>query len=81
MNLIEAIKSKKPFRRKMADCIGWTGWITPSNIESYIFNVTEVMSNDWEVEEPSVTITRTQFEKAWQMCEGCKTQFRKALGL
>jgi hypothetical protein len=61
MNLIEAIKSGRRFRRS-----SWTsrdyyptdsGWVN--------LPIEAVVADDWEVEEPTSTITLEQFDKAW----------------
>lgn len=66
MNLIEAIKSGKRFRR--------SSWTHPVWLESHTedklnhsldLQIESVIADDWEVEEVQVTITREQFDKAW----------------
>ena len=63
MNLIEALKSGKPFRR-------------PEKHMSYFgrqvgtavgFTVEDVLAETWEIEEEKVTVTRSQVEmlQAW----------------
>lgn len=52
MNLIEAIKSGKPFRRPGRD---WT---------PRLFSPADVLADDWEIQEPTVTITRAQLNQA-----------------
>ena len=59
MNIIEAIKSGKPFRRK-----SWTnrGYLSP--IGSIDLSCEAVIADDWEVEEKQVTITESDFKAA-----------------
>jgi len=59
MNLLEALKSGRPFRRK-----GYgTWWLNDDS--GKIFGMSkEDMLGDYEVQEPGVTITRTQFFEA-----------------
>lgn len=78
MTLIEAIKSGRPFRRTSYSHRGSLGawleirkvprgdtvlWIEQDQSEG-AFSVDDVLANDWEIQEPTVTITRTQFWKA-----------------
>lgn len=66
MNLIEAIKSRKRYRRK-----GELGWYDAvPDFSHYVFCTRDVLAEDWEleekaVEERTVTITREQFDTAW----------------
>lgn len=60
MTIYEAAKSGKRFRR--------TSWHADSDPEYYdihdvdrIYTRHEVLANDWVIEEPTITITRTQF--------------------
>lgn len=47
MNLIEAVRSGKPFRRK-----GWRrGHITQDYLSSCVFTQEAVLADDWEVKE------------------------------
>lgn len=66
MNIIEAIKSGKRFRHSLTG----TGWFNPikdpdTSLVHLKLDVNQLVSNDWEVEEPTNTITRSQFEAAW----------------
>lgn len=54
MNIIEAIKSEKPFRRQNRT------WGMPTS-----FSIEDILAADWEIKEDSVSITRTQFYKAY----------------
>lgn len=58
MNIIEAIKSGKRFKRK-----DWYTFID-GNLE-HRFTAEEIISNDWEVLSEPVTITRKQFFEAY----------------
>ena len=62
MNIIEAVKSGRRFRRK-----GWDP--DHQNWHSYMADImvdnTDVIADDWEVEELSITLTRTQIERAY----------------
>ena len=59
MNLLEALKSGKPFRRK-----GFASWWIEDGSEKFYTMSKEDMLAEYEVQEPSVTITRTQFFEA-----------------
>ena len=57
MNIIEALNSGRKLRRKSW---GWTDkWIEPNN--------QSIFADDWEIQpvKKSVTITREQFDAAW----------------
>jgi hypothetical protein len=72
MNIIDAIKSRKPITRPEKP------WFTPNRNHS--FSLEDVIADDWEVEEEGVLITRYQFEKAYgSTCN--KTELMIALGL
>lgn len=65
MNLIEAIRSGKPFRRKV--------WDNDLGEVSYCFYADydwleeeDILADDWETEESKVAITRSQFYAAWR---------------
>jgi hypothetical protein len=60
MTLIEAIKTGKRFRRK-----GSIGYYEPKLLPNTYFIVDEVLADDWEVEPTPITITREQFDAAW----------------
>lgn len=65
MNIIEAIKSGKRFKRK-----SWESWLTTEkekNVSEYRFDLPleAIIADDWEVEPDAVTITRKQFDAAW----------------
>ena len=75
MNIIEAVKSQRPFRR-----VAWetSDWITP-NAVSYLprLRSVDIVADDWEVEKSQpVTITREQFYEAWE-----KSRTKNILGM
>lgn len=90
MNIIEAIKSGRRFRRK-----GWlsdgiftgTDWVQPSN--HHCLRREDIIVDDWEVESEAVTITEQQFNLAVQRTlhqmdpdeHGFWDKLRKNLGL
>jgi hypothetical protein len=67
VNLHDAIKSGKPYRRK-----GWKHWrqafdgafLQRNWMLPYTETVQDVTADDWETLEPTVTITRTQLGDA-----------------
>jgi hypothetical protein len=61
VNLIEAIKSGKRFRRT-----SWTNrpWID-ADIGRLDMPLDAIIADDWEIELPTVTINRHQFNEAW----------------
>lgn len=61
MTIIEAIKSGKRFKRRGQDNLMWSG---PNPI-SITIDVKSLLSDDWEVEEKKVEITKAQLTKAW----------------
>jgi hypothetical protein len=65
MTLVEAIKSGKRFRRK-----AWVAYTSPDywppNVAGPLSVTREdVLADDWEVKPDPVTITREQFNSAW----------------
>lgn len=77
MNIQEAMNSGKKYRRS-SDKMGW--YHPPADYPHYKFTVEQVLSDDWEVEEKSVTITREQLEEAWLKSLSLK-ELAKELGL
>lgn len=71
MNIIEAIKSGRRFRRKEwpTDISDRTNWlISPKGFDGiarYYLTDLDIVADDWEVESAPVTITREQFDAAW----------------
>lgn len=67
MNIIAAIESGKPFRRKDQG----TAWLTADNQGlSWVnggrsYTKEDIMADDYEIKEISVMITRSQF---WEAC-------------
>lgn len=68
MNLIDAIKSGRPYRRP-----GWSMWRLSlhkmNRVENYGERLEDLLADDWEIEEPTVTITWSQFWKAVETTE------------
>lgn len=63
MNLIDAIKSGRPFRRQLWGNVGEEKtWI--HNAQHTLYGTNDVLADDWETLEPKVTITRSQFWEA-----------------
>jgi hypothetical protein len=56
VNIIEAVKSGKPFKRKK-----WDGWVR-DRYEG--FTISDVMSEDWEIQERKIELTESQIRKA-----------------
>jgi hypothetical protein len=65
MNIIEAIKSGRPFRRNNEDGNLWLTPLDPVKDGCFQFLLADILADDWEVESASVTITREQFNAAW----------------
>lgn len=62
MNIIDAIKSGKRFRRK-----SWTGRdYIEANVYSLDLRIEALVADDWEVEEVRVTITESVLSAAWE---------------
>lgn len=60
MNIIEAIKSGKKFKRQCH-----TDWYDPCDYYYNSLSREAIIAEDWEVEPTYVTITREQFDQAW----------------
>lgn len=60
MTLIEAVKTGRKIRRK-----GHDAWLGVTQLSRVSLSPEEILADDWEVEPTSVTITREQFNKAW----------------
>lgn len=58
MNFVDVVKSGRPFRRPF-----WQSWSTPGGGAQLFFG-DDILADDWEVQEPEVTVTRTQFWEA-----------------
>lgn len=62
MNIIEAVRSGKKFKRK-----GGFEYFDYSTHEEFIIKKEAILATDWEVEENKVEVTRTKFEKVWNI--------------
>ena len=64
MNLIEAIKTGKRIRRKLwAENLGEDTWILHPNHWNFLNE--DILADDWEVYDMTVTVTLQQFDSAW----------------
>jgi len=78
MNIIDAIKSGKKFRRKGTEKWNITGgskdhpfwigedpyisdWTLGFDLPYLPLNVTDILADDWEIQEPGVTLTKSMF--------------------
>lgn len=52
MNIIDAVKSGKPYKRKLAE-----GWIVPKSSSIITISQEDLLADDWEVEEKKVDVT------------------------
>ncbi len=68
MNLIDAIKSGKPWRRRIhRECTAWREPIERvTGYNEVRFELSDLLADDWEIQEPSVLITRADFNAAWE---------------
>ena len=73
MDLISAVKSGKPFKRKGDEgSYRLTGHLTYScgkngaiyGVGTRVFSVEDILAEDWEVEEAKVEITESEFHEA-----------------
>ncbi len=75
MNLVEAIKSGRPWKRKGA---AWS-WREPivrvPGYNQVSFELSDLLADDWEIEEPTVTITRAQFWEAVRASKPVEMRF------
>ena len=63
MNLIEAIKSGKRFKRSIW---GNENWVENREAKDWLKNAfSDVIAEDWVIEEPTITVTKSQVEQAW----------------
>lgn len=95
MNILEAIKSGKRFRRKSWTSRNWQSAITfHSNPHEDRLDLPyeAILADDWEVEEIKAPITSCQFDGAWERAaeilvsreepyETFKTLIKRELGL
>lgn len=61
MNIIEAIKSGKKFKRKTHINHRWMG----ANESDLLFEIEEILADDWEIEDTAIKITSRQFWDAY----------------
>lgn len=68
MNLIEAAKSGRPYRRKGWTDAAWRPAVDPAKdaFNTLVEQIRDALSDDWEVQEPTVTITRAMFQEAYK---------------
>ena len=59
MNIIDAIKSGKPFKRRLME-----SWFIPKEGGSFTATNYDFLADDWEIEEPKVEVTATQIREA-----------------
>lgn len=91
MNIIEAIKSGRPYRRKLwakATCQPPTLWcvktidmcgqlqLVKDDMESFAPQWDDLLADDWEIQEPTVTITKAQFYSAVDDAGLCAREVR-----
>ena len=78
MNIIEAVRSGKRFRRE-----GFN-WF-PFNADHYnSVSKEDILAEDWEIEERKIEITEAEFDEAFRMMdctekESCFSQLKKRL--
>lgn len=68
MNIIEALKSGKRFRRRRwieSGHLPSTYWTPASDISTLNLRTEDILADDWEVEENKATITEEQLRQAW----------------
>lgn len=77
MSLIEALKSGKFIRRE-----GDARWRDPYHHHTAIWTTDELQANDWEVQEPEVHITLSEFRSAVKQLtqDGSELYFSKRWG-
>lgn len=67
MNIIDAIKSGKRYRRKTFH----TTWFSVSDVVSWAQS--DILADDWEIEEVRVTISASDLKTAWvKACENVR---------
>lgn len=62
MNLIDAVRSGRPIKRRSWDD-GLKGWLNLGG-HRVLLEKCEILAEDWEIDEPKVSITRAQLEVA-----------------
>lgn len=68
MTIIEAIKSGRPFRRPLQ-----TNYTLMDQWEWYSFRQEDLLADDWEVEEPKITVTLSEKDLNWLLPEYVRT--------
>lgn len=66
MNVIEAIKSGKRFKRRSEKA-----WMSDDQLYNYVKE--DIIADDWEIEIQPVTITRADFDAAWDKAHRAAT--------
>lgn len=67
MDITNAIRSSKRFKRKCWTCSMWLEYLDDTPSTDFLEQVSraDMLADDWEIELPSVLITRQQFDDAW----------------
>ncbi|MDQ5884498.1 MAG: hypothetical protein QG556_838 [Pseudomonadota bacterium] len=69
MNIVDAVRSGKPFRRKaFAESQEFTYF--NNHAETYEFCKPDFLTDDWEIEEPKVEVTATMVREAVSKLHG-----------
>lgn len=80
MNIIDAIKSGKKFRR-----LGDVSWLGPySDFYNAVilgFSKRDILADDWELEEKKVEITFEQLKEAFERASQPPPQYYSPLGI
>ncbi len=64
MDIISAIKSGKRFRRKLSSDSEFNSrWY---KAEGQVWNSFDILSDDWEIEEEKITISKSDFDDIWR---------------
>jgi len=69
MNIIEAVKSGKPFRRRSASRDERMWYKNPPRMidnMSYTIPVDDIIADDWEIQEEKIELTAEQIRKAFR---------------
>lgn len=70
MNIQDAIKVKKRFKLSGEKC-----WRSYSDFRTHSFTAEELLSNQWMVEEKTITISESQFDEAWMKATNGDTRY------
>jgi hypothetical protein len=67
MNLIEAVMSQKPYRRKNWATGVWYPSCSTDDLPYMTkrFSYEDIIADDWQIEEPAITVTRSEVIEAW----------------